>query len=245
MLKINSQKLFILTTTMITSVINIDVAFAQKFNFQLPSENLISLEYPSSSSESQEPRNTAGAAMRGGSRYDKCVSRGTKVTALMPNKDNFVQTVSEEVTFLFNIPENKANFGRFILLNQKGEHLYTKQIPINKSSGGIVEIASPKQILTSEEIYTFQFSLFCDDNKFEGSNSIDGFIEKITLNPQIESELQKAVNPIEKAKIYADQLLWLETLNSIASIRQSEPTEWAELLKSVGLGEFVDQPFLD
>ena len=103
MLNMNSQKLFILTTTMITSVVNVNVVFAQNANFKFPSENLISLEYPRSSSQNQEPRNTAGAAMRGGPKYDKCVLRGTKVTPLMPNKDNFVQTVSDEVTFLFNI----------------------------------------------------------------------------------------------------------------------------------------------
>ena len=50
---------------------------------------------------------------------------------------------------------------------------------------------------------------------------------------------------MKKAQFYANQGIWLETLDSVAQVRSISPTDWTELLQSVGLESLSSQPFVE
>jgi hypothetical protein len=55
----------------------------------------------------------------------------------------------------------------------------------------------------------------------------------------------KTKGPLDKAKFYARQGYWLDTLENATELRSKQPQEWTELLRSVGLEALSTQPFVD
>lgn len=255
MYKLNGLKKIAFGAAIITSFFNSNFASAETIkNFESIHKNsdyLISLDF-APAPEKKLPESTAGAARRG-SAQDTCVlrrpgrSQTETVSFLMPDEDNYVQTVSSEPTLFFHIPRNKADFSRFILTNEKGEYIDIQESSINRKSGLLKVTLSPEKELEIDETYKFQLSLLCDSSKsqFHGSNHIEGTIKRVELNSQVKSKLQMTPDTLTQAKIYAKEWIWLDTLDSIASVKNDNPKEWTELLESVGLQEFVDEPLIN
>jgi hypothetical protein len=65
------------------------------------------------------------------------------------------------------------------------------------------------------------------------------------LDARVQSTLETAQEPLAKAKIYANEQLWPETLMVAGDLRTSQPKEWEQLLQSVGLQDFSQEPFVN
>lgn len=75
------------------------------------------------------------------------------------------------------------------------------------------------------------------------SNHTQGVVEKVTLAPEIKTQLSGNKDIVQQAQIYANQGIWRETLSLALTLRESQPEEWKELLTSVGLDKYVDKKF--
>jgi hypothetical protein len=111
---------------------------------------------------------------------------------------------------------------------------------------GIFKLNLPqsKQLETGKK-YNWEFSLDCGSGALSRRVSLAGNIERVELSPEVKTKLEKSATLIEKARIYASNYLWQETLTILAEQRDQYPKEWQELLTSVGLKDFAQAPFVN
>ena len=204
-------------------------------------EFLVSLEFPPGPNR-QPPTSTVGAAVRG----KTCiVAQETKpLTALMSNRDNQTKTIAPNPTFFVYVPENNAKTAEFVLQDDKGKEIALEEVPIGNKSG-IFKISLPTSvILEMGKNYQWQFSLECESFPKDGNVKLSGEIERVELSAAARGQLEKAIEPLQQAQVYAANNIWQETLTVLANQRCSNPKEWEELLNSVGLADFALEPFV-
>lgn len=200
-------------------------------------ELLISVEFPSG-----PKRSSSGRTSGGGTRGNCTAFRGSKLIAVTPG-DNVVTTVASNPQFFVYIPENEANSAEFEIVDKSGKSIYLTNLDISDTSG-IVKLTLPEDFsLTTDQEYTWRFVLICDSFDRSVDEFVEGIVKKVELNSTLENSLKNA-SPLEQAEIYAKAKIWNETLATLAELRSSNPTEWEELLKSVGLTEIASEPFV-
>ena len=77
----------------------------------------------------------------------------------------------------------------------------------------------------------------------EVSNYVQAKIRRTDVTPTLQINLNQSKSVLEKAKIYAQENIWQDTLMIAAQLRNSSPKEWQELLTSVGLEKINSVPF--
>lgn len=239
MYNFNWCKIFAFTTALITAIVNSNFAIAENIENKSSSEYLISLEFPSSP-DRKPPESSAGGGRRGG-----CVTGKNPLTVLMPNLNNEMKTVSSQPNFWVYVPQTTAKIAQMMIIDETGKDIDIQEIPL-KNVPGIIKITlSPDKKLEIGQKYEWQFSLMCTPAVINKNNYQVGTVERVKLTPEIESKLINTPDALGKAKIYANQFIWPETVNYTLSVRNSAPKEWTELLKSVGLEYLSDAPFLN
>jgi hypothetical protein len=243
MYNFNYGKIFAVGMAIIPSSLNIGFTVAQTVELKSFSPHLISLAFPSSSPKetTKNPDNTAAGGTRRIGRIDRCVEQSKSLTALTPNQSNYAKTISSQPTFFLYVPETTAESAEFILVDEEGKEIDNQKIPLSNKEGIIKITVSPEKKLEIGQKYQWEFLLKCNSLKI----SQIGTIERVELKPEIKSQLLTTTDPLEKARIYAKEFIWQETLTSLTSVRDSQPEEWNELLQSVGLEDFQNVPFLD
>ena len=106
----------------------------------------------------------------------------------------------------------------------------------------------PKNVnLTTNQEYTWTFTIICDPLDRSADQSVKGTIEKIEISSDLKNSLENAT-PLQQAEIYAKAKIWSDTIALVADLRTSDPAEWEaewkELLGSVGLGQIASEPFV-
>jgi hypothetical protein len=244
MYKFKKRQFFAVAMAVITFPFNTGFSLAQNIELKRSSQHLISLVFPSSSPEktSQNPQSSVGAATRIG-RIDRCVEETKSLTALMPkNQNNYAKTISAQPIFFIYVPQTIAESAEFIIVDQTGKEIDHQKITLKQKEGiRKITLSSEKELEIGQQ-YDWQFAIKC--NSFIIISEI-GKIERVNLNPEIKSQLDKTVDALSQARIYANEFIWQETLTSLISVRDSQPEEWRELLESVGLQDFTNQPLID
>jgi hypothetical protein len=244
----NGGSFLAFTTSIFISIFNSSFMVAQTIEIKSSSEHLISLKFPESPEGTvKNPESTIGAARRGGQPFPElmCIQDQKPLTVVMHN--NNLKTISSKPTFFVYLPLTKAKSAQFMLVDRQSGSLIDKQlIPLKKDhTQRIVKInLSPEANLQENQEYFWQISLICDGLIISEETYQKGIIERV-LNREIESQLANTNDALEKARIYADQGIWLDTLSTLASVRDSQLEEWRELLKSIGLEDFSDRPLID
>lgn len=204
----------------------------------------LSLRFPPGSGSA--PKRTAGAGIRG-----NCAPG---LTAIIPDS-TVTLTVNEDTQFFVYIPQTDALIGRFTLnLSADGSQSYTQEILLS-GQAGVVSFTMPQEIaLAMDQVYDWKFTLYCDGvpstalglgASEQRISSVSGQIQRAELTPELEAMLEAAKTPLEKAEVYANEGIWHETMAILSSLRDSDPTEWADILDSVGLDSFAQAPFID
>ena len=103
-----------------------------------------------------------------------------------------------------------------------------------------MKLTLPQNVnLEANKEYTWSFNIICDAKDRAIDAFVQGSIKKVEISSELENQL-KNVSPLERAKIYAEAKIWHDTIYAVAEVRENNPGEWEELLKSVGLEDFVD-----
>lgn len=204
----------------------------------------ISLKFPPAGSRGA-PKATAG----GGTRSDdtSCISvkeGEIPLVALMPNRENTGKTATATPILYWYVPQTTAITGEFVLTDEDDNEVYqtTFALPVEP---GIVKLNIPaKASLKPGKSYSWSFMIVCDSQYRNRDKYVEGVIQYTELSSELKSQLEKKA-PLEKAKLYAGNKIWLETLNTVAQLRSKNSIEWEELLKSVGLEVIAQKPFVN
>jgi hypothetical protein len=177
---------------------------------------------------------------------------------------NQILTVAANPTVFVYVPETTIRstenlvFAEFSVYDDQGEDFYktTFRLPTVVSSDvptssvftpGIVKLTLPANVsLETGKNYHWQFQLSCGKANAERvfGGYVEGWIQRTELSPDLKTKIEQAT-PLEQAKLYATARIWSETLMLAAQLRSSNPDEWEELLKSVGLNEIAQAPFIE
>ncbi|MGD1717469.1 DUF928 domain-containing protein [Dapis sp. BLCC M172] len=184
-------------------------------------------------------RSPSGRTSGGGTRGP---SKGNLI-ALMPGDDNAGTTISNPNFFVY-IPEHEAESAEFEIFDKSGKSIYLNDELDVSGTSGIVKLTVPKDVsLTNNKEYKWRFAIIFDPWDRSADKFVEGTIKKVEISSQLEKSLKNAT-PLEQAEIYANAKIWNETIATLAELRNSNPTEWEELLTSVGLKEIASEPFV-
>lgn len=201
-------------------------------------ESKVSLRFPPTVNRGAPPR-TAG----GGTRGPSCTQQSEMpLTALMPS-NNVGTTVVANPTFFWYVPKTTAKSAEFVVADDKEKVIYQATLAL-ASTPGIVKLRLPSTTsLKVGKTYHWRFVLNC--NAEDPTGSVEGWLERTKISPNLQAKLLQA-SPLEQAKLYAKAGIWQETLTILGRLRGSQPTEWEELIGSVGLDTAIAQaPFVE
>jgi hypothetical protein len=184
---------------------------------------------------------------------------------------NQTLTVAANPTFFVYVPETTTQSAEYLVVAEfsvyddqhKDVYKTTFRLPTVLSSDlpnssvstpGIVKLSLPANVsLETGKTYRWVFQLYCstanagpnfEPNYNENNPFVDGWIQRTELSPDLKTKIEQAT-PLEQTKLYAKARIWSETLMLAAKLRSSNPDEWEELLKSVGLNEIAQAPFIE
>ena len=209
--------------------------------------SLIALKFPNTSDRGAPVTTTGGGTRSPGSCIQAAEQSALSVNALAPNFSNTVTTASRRPNLYFYLPPNTAQWGE-IQITDEGENVVAQtQFALPKTSGIIKVATPPTQPLAADKYYQWSLTLVCDTKARDQDFSVSGTLEiKV---PQ--GKLPANASSLEQAEFYAQQSIWLDTLDSLMALQspnaQGTPPspEWEELLQSVGLQDLSRQPLLD
>lgn len=193
------------------------------------------------------PASTEGAGTRGTS----CIalSEKDKLKPLIPT-GNIGLTVSEHPTFFGYIPKSDAKAGEFVLRDQNNQLIYRTSFAL-PSQPGIVNISLPTTVaLEIGKMYRWSFVLICDpDDRSDSTISPPAWIQRIEPDETLAEQVKNAT-PETLPAVYADAGIWYDALANRVKLLPSQPkAEWQQnwelLLRTAGLQEFVQEPFVE
>jgi|GEM_PF-675051 len=192
---------------------------------------------------------TPGRRTSAASRSGSCIKGAQTPIAIVPEVDP-QQTTTAHPTFFIYVPENSAQALEFKLSlhdDDSGQSLYTTTLKPN-TTAGIVSITLPSgSDVPSLEVgkeYDWNFSVVCDPESRDKDVAVGGSVERIQPDPNLVTQLA-TLPPTERADLYAASGIWIDSLDTLADLRRSQPnnsdlkTDWEELLESVGLEEKI------
>ncbi|ERT05269.1 hypothetical protein M595_4774 [Lyngbya aestuarii BL J] len=207
------------------------------------------------------PNRTAGGASRTGNNCPILSADQTQLTALVPalQKPNDISsnltglTTEETPKFYFFVPTMAAQEGVFSLKDENDKDIYQTRLPLSGQTGIIsVKLPSDSQLKVGQS-YRWSFGLVCQaqsDQQQPEVVFVTGEIRRIQTDIAVSNQLQQ-LTPLEQAAVYAENGIWFESIGILADLRKTQPNDsmlaskWEELLKSVGLEEIAQQPFID
>ncbi|EAW35375.1 DUF928 domain-containing protein [Lyngbya sp. PCC 8106] len=199
----------------------------------------ISLEFPPAPS-GEGAQSSAGGGTRGNDEEDKICTKGEiPLTALIPDEIEAEITVSANPDLFVFVPENTAKQGQFIMVDEDGNEVYLNTFDL-PNEAGIVQVSLPDTVtLEVGQTYTWQFVVLCNASDPGKVEFVEGKIKRTELSEDLKTQIEAATEPLEQAKLYAQERIWQDTLMILAQLRQSHRTEWEQFLKSVGLDAVI------
>jgi len=157
-------------------------------------------------------------------------------------------TISATPTFFLYVPAGVSTPIKFYLVNeQEGEMLY-EQVVIPPTSGGIVSVTLPNQpgkTLEEGKLYSWYFELQTDQEQPSVNPMINGLVRRIVMSQELSNKLQAAANDSDRAQVYAANGFWYDLITTAANLRGTNPSNWEEILNSVGLGAIAQAPLVN
>lgn len=156
-------------------------------------------------------------------------------------------TTAANPNFVFYIPKEISDLPKeFVLQDESGRNIYHSYFATKASmQSGFTQIRIPLAFsLATNKIYRWFFLVHCDA---DARSEVDGWIQRVPLNPVLNSQLQKG-SRLEQAQVFAANGIWYDALSSLVEMRRANPQDrhlffnWVELLDSVGLKAIATQP---
>jgi len=158
-------------------------------------------------------------------------------------------TVAERPTFWFYVPYplTSSRPVEFVLQDEDGNDIYQTQFTESGTVPGVVGLQLPPTVdpLEVGKRYRWYFLIYCNP---EEPTFVEGWVERVALNPTLKTQLDQATTPQQKADLYAQAGIWYEAVTTLAELRRQKPNDqalnaqWLELLQSVDLEAIATEP---
>ncbi|NJM45905.1 MAG: DUF928 domain-containing protein [Alkalinema sp. RU_4_3] len=196
-------------------------------------------------------RGAPGTNGSGASR-PSCPSGPKPMVVLASTSSNWGETIDAHPTFWFYQPYQ----GVAVQLDLRDEN--TQSVVFSstykvKGDAGIAKLTLPETAPTLEvdKLYRWQVSFVCDANS-QQAYIAKGVIVRRKLSASLNCKLQRA-KPEERASIFAQQGLWYNVLNEMATLRRLKPKDpdvqanWRILLTDpeIQLDNWVSEPLIE
>lgn len=167
------------------------------------------------------------------------------VTALIPGKESGafkLFTAQKRPTFWFYIPYSSKLNVEFILKDDKNNDVDRKSYLL-PGEPGIINISLSKQAkpLETGKKYTWILRVKCNPEKGSADKVVKGYIERVKSNPNLTPTA--TTKPEQKAKLYAEDGLWLDSLTTViqemSSANPKQSTYINDLFQVYGLQNFA------
>lgn len=204
-----------------------------------------------------------GTRRAGGTRGD-CPAVNLPLTALVPivqtnsaKSQNPILSLStsesvssltgtEHPTFWFYNPYSGKYPVEFVLVDDKGNEVYTTSLTVSTTKSGIVGFKLPSAApgLKVNKWYRWYLSIYCNQ---DNPPSVDGWVRRVVVNSSLKSQIEQAT-PQESVALYNKANLWQDAITTLAELRRQKPNdatlrqEWATLLRSIGLEAIAPEP---
>ena len=217
--------------------------------FQLPAQSYpewqLSLEFPPKDSPLLPGRRQSDGRGEARTPCPKAFRLPTKMTALMP-PNNLVTTVAPHPTLFIYIPETgQFAEAELAVYDEEDNTVYRNNILL-PNNPGILRLSLPETVsLEIGKHYRWYFSLMCDPDERSREPFVQGWFQRTELNPELQTMLEQESDLLEQALLYSQAKIWHETITLLADLRESNPAEWEDLLKSVELEDISQKPFVD
>ncbi|MEB3338633.1 MAG: DUF928 domain-containing protein [Leptolyngbyaceae bacterium] len=200
----------------------------------------VSLQFPPAPNRGA-PASTAGGGKRGVS----CIPKNQlPLTSLVPINQVGVTTALNPTLFWY-VPRTTAKTAELLVVDDQANELYRQEFNL-PGGAGILKLNLPETVgLKAEKTYNWRFSLVCDPEDRGGNESVKGAFQYVPLSADLQRSLANTKEPLKQAELYAQARIWHETLAVVAELRDEQPQQWEELLRSVGLRAIAKEPFLD
>lgn len=146
---------------------------------------------------------------------------------------NYVgRTISRHPTFAWFVPRDSASKPMKFTIYEwvpNGKPKEVRKISL-QSSPGIMKLSSFSKNelgLQPGKEYLWQVVIHCDPDNPSGDLVGEASIEVIGIPPALQSRLNRAVNGVEKANIYAEAGLWYDALGE--ALKLAEASELGEV----------------
>ena len=209
---------------------------------------LISLKFPQPEENVGAPRTTAGGGVRsGGGQCLGSAKAASSLQALIPAFIRSPKTTSQQPTLYFSVPDNQGQTGEIVLKNILGETIYKNRFQLTSEAGIFATTLAPNRPLETNGVYNWSLRIICDPAEPSQDIFLKGSFEYVD-RPESLPPIPKTLTPedaqtaLDIATQYAEQGLWLDSLNLVSLAYPSAPQEWDELLESVGLNELMGLP---
>jgi hypothetical protein len=164
-------------------------------------------------------RRSDGGTTRG------CSGGGMPLTVLASR--NYVgQTISRHPTFAWFVPRDSASKPMQFTIYEwvpGGKPKEVRKMSL-QSSEGIMKLSpfsdSELELQPGKE-YLWQVVIHCDPDNPSGDLVSEASIEVVGMPAAVQSKLNKAVNSVEKANIYAEAGLWYNALDEALKLTQA------------------------
>ncbi|BAZ08537.1 hypothetical protein NIES4071_03420 [Calothrix sp. NIES-4071] len=182
------------------------------------------------------PKGAPGQRTDAGSRSE-CSALDGRLVALVP-PTNIGLTAAMRPTFWFYIPSkaDKSALGKFQLLDDEENVVYTTNIAINTSD--ITSINLPLNLsLEVGKKYQWVLSFTCNSST-QASALVYGYIERVAVDDQMQQRLNTATTERDRIIIYGENGLWFDMLTALITQIRNQPQDlqlrqdWEDLLKS-------------
>ncbi|MEC4815617.1 MAG: DUF928 domain-containing protein [Scytonema sp. PMC 1069.18] len=182
-------------------------------------------------------RRVAGAARD--RKYCILDNDNERLTAIVP-RSNIGLTTEDKPVLYFYVPQtSKQAKYELVVQDKSGEFVKQTYKPSGKS--GIVAIPLTKSSLKVGEEYRWYFAVVCNSDARSTDEVVRGSIKRVQPQDQLLTKL-KSATPQERVTLYAQAGIWQDSLNALAQLRSSRPTDaelkadWEALLTGEGVG---------
>ncbi|HAZ48982.1 MAG TPA: hypothetical protein DDW76_04875 [Cyanobacteria bacterium UBA11369] len=155
-------------------------------------------------------------------------------------------TTAERPTFWFYLPYQPPLTGKFVLRDRDENLVYETNVTLPGKPGAYaISLPTTAAPLTAGKQYYWYFKVYCQPGA-KLLSFVEGWIQRTSLNPAVESQLQNAT-PQQKVALYASNGIWYEALTAAAELRRTNSSDrnWANLLQDVGLSKIASEAIVE
>ncbi|MDY6901472.1 MAG: DUF928 domain-containing protein [Cyanobacteriota bacterium] len=263
-----------LTIALITAFFS-SIAYLLPINAQLTNSGSSGINF----TPPPPPPDRSAAGERGSAASRGCGSGEESLMALVPDYKETINldggetipvtkiwglTTDEYPTFWFFVPYDKSSITEmeFVIQDKSQKPIRTiyREILNKPEKPGIISVSTKKAIEEPLQIgktkhqkkyhWFLKLKVKCSPQQAVESKSVDGWIERVNLNPQLTKRIEQAT-PLQKAALYAENGIWHNALTTLGEARLSQPnnasflTNWLSLLKSEKLDKLENYPLVN